>query len=71
MSDVILKRKVGEATQRIMKNAPPDVEGVGLLCAALGDLLGQWTGQRVRILIFADDQSDAIDMVKTPQRVKQ
>lgn len=69
MNDVVLKRKVSEATQRLVKSSQPDVEGLGLLCGALGDLLGAWTGQRVRVLICADDQSDAVDMVKAPQRV--
>lgn len=66
MSDVVLKRKVAEATQRIVKSSRPDIEGLGVLCGALGDLLGAWTGQRVRVLICADDQSEAVDMTKAP-----
>ena len=71
MNDVVLKRKVAEATQRIVTSSAPDVECLGLLCGALGDLLGAWTGQRVRVLICADDQSDAVDMTKAPERVTQ
>lgn len=66
MNDVVLKRKVATATQRIVKNSQPDLEGLALLCGALGDLLGAWTGQRVRVLICADDHSEAVDMVKGP-----
>lgn len=47
MSDVVLKRKAAEAMQRIVKSSRPDIEGIGLLCEALDDLLGAWTGKRV------------------------
>lgn len=67
MSDIILKRQLAEATQRVVKSRGPDVEGFGLICATLGELLGQWTGQEVRILICAEGQSEAIDMTKKPE----
>lgn len=71
MNDIALKRRAALAMQRITKHSGPDVEGFGLLCGALGDLLGAWTGQRVRVLICADDQSEAVDMTKAPERVTQ
>lgn len=64
MSDVVLKRKAAEAMQRIVKSSRPDIEGIGLLCEALDDLLGAWTGKRVRVQICANGQatSDVDDM---------
>lgn len=70
-AEVAIKRRVAEAAHRIVKSSRPDVEGLGVLCGALGDLLGAWTGQRVRVLICADDQSEHIDMTKAPQRTTQ
>jgi len=64
MSDIALRRKVAEATNRVVKARGIDVEGLGEVCAALGDLLGAWTGQEVRILIHAESQSEGIDMSK-------
>lgn len=64
MSDIALKRKVAEAANRVVKARGADVEGLGLACAALGDLLGSWTGQEVRILIHAESQGDGVDMSK-------
>jgi len=66
MSDISLKRQLAEATRRVVNGRGPDVEGFGLICAALGELLGQWTGQEVRILICAEGQSEAVDMTKKP-----
>jgi len=48
----------------VVKARGADVEGLGFACAALGDLLGAWTGQEVRILIHAESQSEGIDMSK-------
>lgn len=66
MNDIAMKRKLADATQRLVKGRGADIEGVGAVCSALGDLLGAWTGQEVRILICAEGQSEAIDMSKKP-----
>lgn len=68
MNDVQLKRKLAAATQRVVKARGADVQGLGLVCSALGDLLGAWTGQEVRVLICAEGQSEAVDMIKQPSR---
>jgi hypothetical protein len=66
MNEIVLKRRLSEATQRVVKCREADMEGLGLVVSAIGDLLGVWTGQKVRIQITAEGQSEAVDMVKQP-----
>lgn len=64
MNDVVLKRELAEATQRIVKSRDPNFPAVAGVLNALGDLLSAWTGEAVRVQITAEGQAEALDMTK-------
>lgn len=64
MNDVVIKRGLAEATQRIVKSRDPNIPAVAGVLNALGDLLSAWTGENVRVQVTAEGQTDAVDMIK-------
>lgn len=64
MNDVVIKRELAEATQRIVKSRDPNMPAVANVLNALGDLLSVWTGETVRVQVTAEGQPEAVDMVK-------
>ena len=68
MSDVVIKRELAEATQRIVKSRDPNMPAVANLLNSLGDLLSVWTGETVRVQVSAEGQQESVDMVKPIQQ---
>jgi len=64
MNDVVIKRELAEATQRIVKSRDPNMPAVAGVLNALGNLLSEWTGETVRVQVTAEGQTEAIDMTK-------
>ena len=64
MSDVVVKRELAEATQRILKSRDPNMPAVANLLNSLGYLLSIWTGETVRVQVSAEGQQESVDMVK-------
>ena len=64
MNEVVIKRELAEATQRIVKSRDPNMPAVANVLNALGDLLSAWTGETVRVQVTAEGQPEAVDMVK-------
>jgi hypothetical protein len=64
MNEVVIKRELAEATQRIVKSRDPNMPAVANVLNALGDLLSAWTGETVRVQVTAEGQTEAVDMVK-------
>ena len=69
MSDIALRRKLLEQAQLMVRTNNPEVcmqQFSGLL-NTLGDLLGAWTGEKVRVHITAAGQGESVDMQKAPE----
>ena len=64
MNEVVIKRELAEATQRIAKSRDPNMPAFANVLNALGDLLSAWTGDTVRVQVTAEGQTEAVDMVK-------
>lgn len=64
MIDVVTKRELADATQRIVKSSEPNMPAVASLLNALGDLLSVWTGETVRVKMTAEGQTETLDMTK-------
>lgn len=66
MSAVIpIKRRLADATQRIIKARDPDLQAFANALAALGDLLGEWSGETVTVRVEAAGHPEAVlDMTK-------
>jgi len=64
MNEVVIKRELAEATQRIVKSRDPNMPAFANVLNALGDLLSAWTGETVRVQVTAEGQTEAVDMVK-------
>lgn len=68
MIDFELRHRLIELAEGIMNSDRRDTEKLGALCRTISKLLGVWTEQDVRILIYVDNQNEIIDSVKTSQQ---
>lgn len=69
MSEVVIRRRVAEATQRLVKGTTDPALTLANFAAvldALGALMSEWTGEVVRVRVTAEGQPDMVDMVKLP-----
>ena len=66
MNEIVLKRKLAESVQLIVKSSAPHMAGIGGTIDALGSLLSLWTGKEVRVTLSAKGESESLDMVKSP-----
>jgi hypothetical protein len=64
MNDVVMRRKLAEATSSIVKSREPNMQAVAGALDALGDLLSAWTGETVRVRVTVEGHPEAVDMVK-------
>ena len=69
MNEVVIRRRVAETTQKLVKGSTDPaltLKNFAEVLAALGDLMSEWTGEVVRVRVTAEGQPDMVDMVKRP-----
>ena len=71
MNEIVLKRKLAESVQLIVKSNAPHLEGIGGAIDALGSLLSYWTGKEVRVRLYAKGEEEGLDMTKSPPQERQ
>lgn len=68
MNEIVVKRRLAEATQKLVKCNDPasGMAHMAGVLGALGDLLSGWTGEVVRVSVTAEGQPEALTMTKPP-----